>query len=143
MQFSRKEQWRIFLTVNLILLVGILLFPVYWRYVPGKPFSRCAMLDYLRLYCPACGGTRALGALLHFDVWGSIQYNPIVLIGAVWLVAYEAGMLKYLVKKRDRDLLVKPWMVYVTLGIWLVYTVLRNVLLMRGIDLVGDVIALP
>lgn len=140
MQFSKKEQWIVFASVNGILLLGIILFPLYCEYVPRIPFSDCSLLTYLHIYCPACGGTRALRALLHLDIVGSLLYNPMVIVGFLWLVAYEVGMVKNLIKKGSRQLLLKPWMIYVTLGIWAFYSILRNVLLIWGIDLTGDII---
>lgn len=42
--------------------------------MPACVFSSC-----LRMYCPGCGGTRAMWALLHGRIWESLWYHPIVL----------------------------------------------------------------
>ncbi|MBQ6893622.1 MAG: DUF2752 domain-containing protein [Clostridia bacterium] len=140
MTFSRKEQWIIFGLINGLLISAIALFPLYDKYLVGVPFNRCAMLDYLHLYCPACGGTRAFSALISFDILSSLKYNPIVFAGAVLFVIYEIAMIKHLVRGKDRGLLLKPWMVFVFIGIWFSYAIIRNVLLFYGIDLIGNVI---
>ena len=140
MVFSRKEQWRIFIAVNAIILLAVLLFPLYDKYVAVLPLSRCGLLEYLHLYCPACGGTRAFAALISFDIPSSLKYNPVVLMTAALLVIYEVMMIKHLIKGGDRELFIKPWMVFVFLGIWLAYSIVRNVLLFNGIDLLGNVL---
>ena len=140
MKFSRKEQWIIFGAMNGCLILAIALFPIYWKYIRIIPDLGCLMLEYLHIYCPACGGTRAFKALLQFDIISSIRYNPIVVIGAVLFVIYEIGMIKGLMSKKERECLVKPWMVYVVVGFWMTYAIVRNVLLCYGIDLTGNVL---
>lgn len=36
-------------------------------------------------YCPGCGGTRAIAALLHGQLFRSFLYHPVVLYGAFLL----------------------------------------------------------
>ena len=137
---NRKEQWIIFGVINGLLLTVLLLFPFYWKYIMNLPFNKCNMLEHLHIYCPACGGTRAFRAMLELDLLSALKYNPIIPIGAVAFIVYEIGMIKYLIKKTDRDVLIKPWMIYALLIFWGVYFVVRNLLLFFGIDLIGDII---
>ena len=140
MTFSRKEQWIIFLTVNAILLLAVGLFPIYDEYIRLLPTNRCNLVALAHLYCPACGGTRAFKALCELDILRSFVYNPIVPVGAIIGIIYEAVMIKYLIRGGERPLLIKTWMVLTLLGAWLAYCILRNVLLFYGIDLLGDII---
>ena len=140
MLLNRKQQWTVFAAINGVLLFVLLFFPFYWKYIMVLPFNKCTMLENLHLYCPACGGTRAFHAMLEFDILSAFVYNPIVPLGAIGFIAYEIGMVKYLILKRDRELFVKPWMIYAVLIFWGVYFIVRNVLLFYGIDLVGDII---
>ena len=39
----------------------------------------CVLNTYLRIYCPGCGGTRAVDALLHGHILMSVWCHPIVL----------------------------------------------------------------
>ncbi len=137
---NRKQQWVVFAAVNGVLLFVLLFFPFYWKHLMGQPFNKCNMLEYLHLYCPACGGTRAFRAMLELDVLSALKYNPVVPIGFVGFILYEFGMIKYLIKKADRELFVRPWMIYTFLIFWGVYFIVRNVLLFYGIDLIGDII---
>ena len=141
MTFSRKAQWRIFIGFNGVLILAVLLYPLYDKYLTGTSFNSCNMLDFLHLYCPACGGTRAFASLIKFDILASFKYNPIVPVCAAVFIACDIDMIKHLVRgTKEREMLVKPWMVYVFLIMWLVYFIVRNVLLFYGIDLVGNVL---
>lgn len=138
MKFSRKEQWMMLAITNGLAIAAVLLFPLYLKYRHLLPITKCIMLDVLHLYCPACGVTRAIKSLLQFDILASIKYNPIVFIGAVLFVLYNIAMIRHLIKGGDRECLLKPWMAYVVLGFWMVYAIVRNVLLFYGIDIVGN-----
>ncbi|MBO5322394.1 MAG: DUF2752 domain-containing protein [Clostridia bacterium] len=140
MLLNRKQQWIVFAVINGSLLLVLLIFPFYWKYIMNLPFNKCGLVEYLHLYCPACGGTRAFGSLLKLDILSAFKYNPIVPIGAGMFIAYEVDMIKHLVLKTERELIAHPWVIYAALIIWGVYFVLRNVLLFCGIDLVGDII---
>jgi len=137
---NRKQQWIVFAVINGSLLLVLLIFPFYWKYIMNLPFNKCGLVEYLHLYCPACGGTRAFSSLLKLDILSSFKYNPIVPIGAGMFIAYEVDMIKHLILKTERELIAHPWVIYAALIIWGVYFVLRNVLLFCGIDLVGDII---
>ena len=89
------------------------------------------------LYCPGCGGTRAVRYLLHGQMGMSFRYNPIVLYGAAVLAA--EGMTWIFSK-----LLKKPWLYLARYNFFLVAgTVILAVnwiyknymLVVRGIDL--------
>ncbi|MBE6780925.1 MAG: DUF2752 domain-containing protein [Ruminococcaceae bacterium] len=140
MLLNRKQQWIVFAVINGSLLLVLLIFPFYWKYIMNLPFNKCGLVEYLHLYCPACGGTRAFSSLLKLDILSSFKYNPIVPIGAGMFIAYEVDMIKHLILKTERELIAHPWVIYAALIIWGVYFVLRNVLLFCGIDLVGDII---
>lgn len=141
MLLGRKQQWLIFGIINGVLLFVLLVFPFYWDYIMELPFNKCSMLEYLHLYCPACGGTRAFHAMLRLDILSALKYNPIVPLGVALFIIYEIGMLKYLILKKERHIFVKPWMIYAILIFWAVYFIIRNILLFYGIDLVGNIIA--
>ena len=51
-------------------------------------FRECIFLKNFGFYCPGCGGTRAVKALLHGHILESLHYHPIVVYVAVLLIAY-------------------------------------------------------
>lgn len=51
-------------------------FCILVKYIEIPP---CAFSTYLHVYCPGCGGTRAVEALIHGRMLESVWYHPIVL----------------------------------------------------------------
>jgi hypothetical protein len=43
-------------------------------------YPRCPVFFWLHLYCPGCGGTRALAALLHGRLNEAMHWNAMVVI---------------------------------------------------------------
>lgn len=91
------------------------------------------------LYCPGCGGTRALSYLLHGQVGRSVVYHPLVLYmvlvvaaeAVTALVAKKTGKPKYYLGHESL-------FIYVGAGIILVNWIVKNVLLVGlGIDLLA------
>jgi len=76
---------------------------------PGTGVDLCVMHRVSGLWCPLCGGTRALRSLLHGDVMTSLGYNPfapVVLALALavalrWLLRRRAGVLQPLLTGRE------------------------------------------
>lgn len=46
--------------------------------IPILPESQCFMRLFFNLYCPGCGGTRSVNALLHGQIFQSLWYHPFV-----------------------------------------------------------------
>ena len=67
----------------LLLLVGIILLAVKRIFPADFALPPCVFHKWTGYYCPGCGGTRAVKALLRGDVIGSFFYHPVVLYGAV------------------------------------------------------------
>lgn len=110
--------------------------------IPNMP---CIVHDLFRIYCPGCGGTRAIFALLKGHIVESLCSNPAILLGTVLVVYYEAGVLLTLIKKNGKryySTSVVPIVVFVM--IVMVFAVVRNYLLIAcGIDLLQDFLVEP
>ncbi len=145
MEKKYKIQWNIFCG-SLICLVGILLYIVFYHICEWKfyiPFSNCAFHDILHLYCPGCGGTRAVNALLSFRFMDSFLANPIILYMAVTAIYYYiVGFYSFFIKKDGKIYDRLPdYFIWIALGIVVVFFLLRNVLLVFWkIDYLGDFI---
>jgi Protein of unknown function (DUF2752) len=52
------------------------------RYPPARShfYPRCPVFSWLHLYCPGCGGTRALAALLHGRLNEAMHWNAMVVL---------------------------------------------------------------
>lgn len=64
-------------------------------------FFACPVYTRTGYYCLGCGGTRALTALLHGQVWKSFLYHPAVCLGTIYFVCFMGSrMLKKATKGR-------------------------------------------
>ena len=140
MTLTPREQRISFISVNGSIVIMAILFTLYYKYIRELPQNDCSMVTLMGLYCPSCGGTRAVAALFRFDVIGSFLNNPIVLAAFAYFVYYEAVSVYYLFKKAERKLLLSVPLVVWALALWGAFFVLRNVLLAFGIDMLGDIL---
>lgn len=53
-------------------------------------YPQCPIFRYLHVYCPGCGATRALAALLHLRISEALHYNALVVVLVPVLLAYFA-----------------------------------------------------
>jgi hypothetical protein len=92
---------------------------------PGNPFFACVFHQVTGLYCPGCGGTRAMHALVHFDLPGALAMNALPFIAAPLLgllALREATTLPALAQRWTR-FVANPWFWAALVG---GFTVLRN-----------------
>jgi hypothetical protein len=134
--------WR-YLLLHLLLaaLVGVLLlFHFVTRRFAGSIII-CPMHDLLHLYCPFCGGTRAILSILTLRPLAALRYNPFVSIGLLVFAFFDIRALIRLIRKREAPLSIPKWIFPTAIAAGIVYTVLRNLLVIAfGIDPVGDLL---
>lgn len=75
----------ILITYILIIILGILYFSFLKNFIL---IPSCPIYTHLGIYCPACGGTRAVISLFHFDLISSIKFNPIVIYTIFFTTLY-------------------------------------------------------
>lgn len=71
------------------LAVAVLGIPLFLIFLAGRDLSQsdCVFQVLLGMYCPGCGGTRSVNALLHGHVLQSLWYHPLVLyVAAIYLI---------------------------------------------------------
>ena len=94
-------------------------------HVPGA-LGLCPLYATTGLYCPGCGGTRAVYDLAHGDILGALSMNPLFTL-AVPLLAVL--WVRWFV--RSRGIYVKPWpfptwLSFAIPGVMVAFAVLRN-----------------
>lgn len=106
---------------------------VEWMARQGFP---CLFHLTTGLYCPACGGTRAVRALLRGNLKMSFQYHPIVLYMAAVILAEAASFVISKVTKNPRWYLGHETLfIYIGIGIIFVNWIFKNYMLLHGVDL--------
>ncbi len=103
----------------------------------------CLMKEHFHLYCPGCGGTRALDAFLHGNLITSAMYHPFFVYLLFFFLSYYIPsilMFSGILKKRIN------YMIYIyilagLLAVVIINSVVRNLLLVYGkIDYIGECI---
>lgn len=99
------------------LLLALLLLLVY-RVDPeqSRAYPVCPTYGLFGLHCPVCGSTRALHALLHGDLAGSLRKNMLLLPGL-------AGLLLLCRKPQVRW---QPPLLWAGVAVMILYGILRN-----------------
>ena len=105
----------------------------------GLTKLKCGFHELTGLYCPGCGGTRSVLALLRFRPLRSVMYHPLPIYAAALLVNFmvrfvSAYLLPASVKHRLKP--AKYRVVYVAIAAALLVGtfIVRNALLIAGID---------
>lgn len=108
-------------------LFGIL----YLKFLVPRFTMPCVFYTLLGLYCPGCGGTRAIEALLHGEWLASLWYHPVVLYTAV---VYAGFMLTHTLEKlhigRVHGWKFHSWWLFTALAIVIGNWIFKNILLL-------------
>ena len=99
----------------------------------------CVLHRVTGLYCPGCGGTRAVSALLRGDVLTSVRSNPVVVWGLLLCIWQYARMVRSYIRRDRACFSIPSWswisLIVIILGVFVV----RNLLLVFvGYDYLGD-----
>ena len=88
----------------------------------------CPFLEFTGFYCPGCGITRAIDALIHFDFLQAYRYNPLV----ISLLPFAIPLLInsyycwFFDKKNNWLSKIPNWFLYILLIITILFGILRN-----------------
>ena len=137
MENQRKELTieTAFFVVGIILAAIAIVIAVLFALFPER-FAMlrfpCVFHEITGLYCPGCGGTRAVKALLGGHIITSFVYNPIVLYGAVMYIGFMGSqLLERLTKGKVKGLKYRHLYLWIALVIVVVNCLVRNVLLIK------------
>lgn len=119
---------RIFNLISILFLL-ILLFILYLYMINEYNFYiPCMFKKITGFYCPGCGITRCLLALLKLDFYRAFRYNILVFILLPFLIFYVLyNIYLYITNKEDKIIKKIPQKVwYILLIITIIFGVLRN-----------------
>lgn len=136
---ARRFAW---LHVALAACVG--LFFLYRGLVHLLPqrWTGCILHDWFFLYCPLCGGTRAVEAILQLRLDLAFRANAYVTVLTLIALGHYLAAWVRLLRGKARLFRFYPWE-WIAMGVLLlVFGVLRNALMIRcGVDPLGDLVA--
>lgn len=97
----------------------------------------CLFHEFTGLYCPGCGGTRAVKSLLHGNLILSFLYHPLVIYCGLVAVWFAVNYLIYWRTKNPKyRLFLDTNYIYVGVAVTAVNFFVKNFFLMaKGIDL--------
>lgn len=86
----------------------------------------CFFKEVTHFYCPACGGTRSVIALLHLDIERAFLCNPtVVYTGVMFLWCIAGWMVKKLTVREIKSMKPRLWMLILGVCIFFGYAVIR------------------
>lgn len=98
--------------VLIVCFIGLMLNRLYGIRFLGP----CASKVYFGIPCPGCGATRALYALLRFNISAALRYNAFVVYFAfVYIIFVVSHILKYLTRGKVRGIRYRN--IYIVLAI--------------------------
>lgn len=93
------------------------------------PFQGCLWDRLFGVYCPGCGGTRAMEALLSGHLLKSFWYHPLILYGAgIYGIFMASQSLSRLSGGRIHAVRFHNWYLYGALAVIAVNLLVKNVL---------------
>ena len=136
---NTRELVRSLVIYNFLLLLVTLAYAVAFLLLRDTGIFNCAFLSRFGFYCPGCGGSRSLIALLSFDFLSSfIYYPPLVLSLGLILFADITAVLSVVTKNmKFAKFFRREYFMFVPAVIFLSYAV-RLILLLFGVDPIGD-----
>ena len=113
--------------ITLAALAGAFLL---WRFALGEPtVSRCWVWEHWHVYCPGCGGTRALIALARGQIGEALRCHLPVVAALALAAAYLLTQTVWRLRgRRGWALHYCPWWPALLVGLFLVNCLARNVL---------------
>lgn len=131
-----------FLMLHAAALIGALVLPLYMKVASwlSSLFGGCIMHRFF-IYCPMCGGTRAVAALVRFDFLAAWNYNAFVVLLAFVVLAFDVWAWVRYAQKKEPLIVLPKWSWIVLAVSLLTFFILRNVLMIFfGIDPTGDLV---
>ncbi len=139
---NRKRYIKNLLLLNVpILSITLIYVILFFTVFDGGEISFCFMKEHLKLYCPGCGGSRSLIALLNFDIKTSFLLFPPLLAAVIIILELDFRMLLCAIKNTDSFMKNYSARRFYILAVLLIFNFLiRNVLLVFfNIDFIGDI----
>ena len=119
-----------YIKICLVIILFGAFFYYFYTYNPADSghFISCPSKSILGLNCPGCGSQRLIHSLFHLDFVQAFHYNPLIFILLPFLIYLLIISLSNWIfsTKHQMGILRKNWFIFMMLGIFLIYGILRN-----------------
>lgn len=114
------------LGIACIIVISVLDIPI------SQIIPTCTFYAATGYYCPGCGGTRAVIALLQGNLIASWHYHPFVIYMAIYYILYEIShTLDIITRGKVRGLRFCPPYFYVGIALIIIQWIIKNYLRFR------------
>lgn len=144
-QMSKNEK-RIFVLMSVLLILFIAFLFFYHKTnvnFYNSSGTSCGLKQYFHLYCPGCGGTRALDAFLHGHLIHSFMLQPVIMYLFAYFLSYYIPALFLLTGLRKKKINYNFYLyeLFGLLALIILFFIGRNLLLVyAGYDYIGECI---
>lgn len=120
---------RIFRCLSILFFTFLLLFLYFFLHKKFHFYIPCVFHSVTGLYCPGCGITRCLFALLSLDIQSAFHYNMLVCIFLPFFLASICYSCFVFITGKENLFFVKipKWVWYVLLIITILFGIFRNI----------------
>ncbi len=126
-----KKRLIIFFTINIFLLVSALFLVWFGQTIAETPLAsltECPSIKLFGIFCPFCGGTRAIGALLKLKPVCALIYNPALTLSVAAYIYYCVTAFIAIIKNKEKVLKLDRWVIFTLLAVLAVSFLTRNIL---------------
>ena len=136
MKIAKAKRLLLILIFNIFILALSVLYDLLFE---KNLISGCIFLKALGFYCPGCGGSRSLNALLDFQPIKSFIYYPPLIISALIILYTDFYTVRSVIK--NGNIRMPRFRVFLIIPICIILNFLvRNILLLFGIDILGNIL---
>lgn len=138
----RKKYTKNFLALNLSLIIASVIYAlIFVFFFKGGERSFCFMKEHFNLYCPGCGGSRSLMALLSLDLLESFILFPPLIIAVIIILELDVRMIISAVSRSPKYIESYNYKRFYILAFAIILNFfIRNILLcFFKIDYIGDI----
>ena len=127
-RMMKKDRSKLFRILIGVLLPAALIFACFYAR-SGSTAIGCVFYQLTGLYCPGCGSTRAIRALMNGQLKQAFWFNPLLFVlgpPSFAVLIYE--YLRYVFPKLRLKPLILPWQLESAVtALIIVYWILRNI----------------
>ena len=141
----KKKRLKTYLILNATVLIMAVTTVVFRNFTVSHNelhilslFTKCPSTLLFHIYCPICGGTRSIAALMRLDISEAVKCNAFVVFLSVVFIYYDVSSLISIIRGKDRVLYISKYMKIAVFLFLSVFFIVRNIALVYGYDYLGD-----